>query len=53
MKRGRIGTTKHFLSREISEECGYCYTVGYFLSAHLFTPFHGGSKSNLQAHVVE
>lgn len=40
---------KHFLSLEISEECGYCYTVSYFLSVCLFTPFHGQSNSNLQA----
>lgn len=44
---------KHFLSLEISEECGYCYTVSYFLSVHLFTPFHAQSNSNLQAYVVE
>lgn len=53
MKRGRIMTTKHFMSLEISEECGYYYTVSYFLSLYLFTPFHGQSKSNLQAYVVE
>lgn len=46
-------TTKHFMSLEISEECGYCYTVSYFLSVYLFTPFHGQSNSNLQAYVVE
>lgn len=53
MKRGRIRTTKHFLSLEISEECGYCYTVGDFLSVYLVTLFYGQSKSFFFRLVVE